>query len=324
MTNDQLSQISDYAMVSGSIVLALALICYVAEWAFARTVEPDAVEQPVAVPAGAVQTGGGRSSRSGGVPDDADRPTKSEMFQGVAVSLTGLAALVLLVSVVTRGFAADRVPWGNMYEFGLTGVTISLIVYLVLVRVWDIGWVGGVVATFGLVILAMARSAYVPAGPIVPALHSYWLVIHVAATMIAGALYLVGAGASALYLVRERAERRESIGRFLYRLPESAVMDQVAYRVNAAAFPLWTFGTLIAGPIWAYQAWGKFWGWDPKEVWALITWIVYAGYLHARATAGWKGRRAAIFALVGFATFAFSFYGVNLFFGNGSLHSYSK
>ena len=97
----------------------------------------------------------------------------------------------------------------------------------------------------------------------------------------------------------------------------------MAYRTHAFAFPVWTFAALIAGPIWAQYAWGRYWGWDPKEVWAFITWVVYAGYLHARATAGWKGHRAAIVALVGLATLWFNFVGINFFFGSGSQHSYA-
>ena len=101
------------------------------------------------------------------------------------------------------------------------------------------------------------------------------------------------------------------------------MLDRIAYRTHAFAFPIWTFAALIAGPIWAHYAWGRYWGWDPKEVWAFITWVVYAAYLHARATSGWKGRSAAIVALVGLATLWFNFIGINFFFGSGSQHSYA-
>ena len=101
------------------------------------------------------------------------------------------------------------------------------------------------------------------------------------------------------------------------------MLDRIAYRAHAFGFPIWTFAALIAGPIWAHYAWGRYWGWDPKEVWAFITWVVYAAYLHARATSGWKGRSAAIVALVGLATLWFNFVGINFFFGSGSQHSYA-
>ena len=212
-----------------------------------------------------------------------------------------------------------------MYEFGCAATLVALTAYIVLVRVWAIDWIGAIVTGFATVVLGASALVFVPPGPLVPALHSYWLVIHVLGAMISGAAFLVGAAASALYLVKSRAEQRtpeaERTG-FLWRMPTSAAIDQVAYRVHAFAFPIWTFAALIAGPIWAQYAWGRYWGWDPKEVWAFITWVVYAGYLHARATAGWKGKAAAILALVGFLTFVFNFVGVNLFVGG--LHSYAK
>jgi cytochrome c-type biogenesis protein CcsB len=134
----------------------------------------------------------------------------------------------------------------------------------------------------------------------------------------------MGGMVSALYLVKERAlSRGGGQTGYLARVPSLVGLDRLAYRWHAFAFPVWTFAALIAGPIWAQYAWGRYWGWDPKEVWAFITWVVYAGYLHARATAGWKGHRAAIVALVGLATLWFNFVGINFFFGSGSQHSYA-
>ena len=192
-------------------------------------------------------------------------------------------------------------------------------------KVWAINWLGPVVTGFGVIVLGASILVYVPAGPLVPALDSYWLVIHVAAAMIAGSGFLVGAAASAFYLVKARAEANTPEGErtgYIWRLPSAAAMDRLAYRVHAFSFPIWTFAALIAGPIWAQYAWGRYWGWDPKEVWAFITWVIYAGYLHARVTAGWKGKAAAIIALIGFATFIFNFVGVNLYVPG--LHSYAK
>ena len=163
----------------------------------------------------------------------------------------------------------------------------------------------------------------VPAGPLVPALQTYWLYIHVSAAVIATGAFTVGALACLAVLLRSRSSRRdpgpEQTG--VRRLPTTADMEEFAYRVHAFAFVVWTFAALIAGPIWARYAWGRYWGWDPKEVWAFITWVVYAAYLHARATAGWRGNGAAVLALVGFATLVFNFVGINLF-GSG-LHTYA-
>lgn len=319
MSPETLAQVSNYAVASATVVIALAFLAHMAEWGFARKVDQP-VEEDAAVPAGVGAGAGAPAAQSAAAGDD-DTPSRPDLLSSVGVSLTGLGTVLLVIGFVVRGLAANRVPWGNMYEFGIGGASIALVVYLVLVRVQAIQWLGGIVTGFTLVILGMAMSTYTPVGPLVPALDSYWLVIHVAAVMLAGAFFLVGAASSMLFLIRHRAEERGTVGGFLRRFPHSAVMDKIAYRTNAVAFPLWTFGALIAGPIWAHYAWGRYWGWDPKEVWAFITWVVYAGYLHARATRGWKGRRAAILALVGFLTFLFSYYGVNLF-GSG-LHSYA-
>lgn len=307
MTTDQLAQVSNYAMGSAFAVLCIAFVCHLAEWVSARKAAQ------VAVPAGTAHS----DAQEEAAPV-ADR------FSGVAVSLTGLGTILLIVASVTRALATSRAPFGNMYEFGMTGTAIALVVYLVLVWRSGIQWMGGVVLGVSLFVLGMAISTYVPAGPLVPALNTFWKYIHVSTIMAAAAMFMVGAAASVLYLIKERAEAKGTVGPVLERFPSAARIDQIAFRVNAVGFPLWTFGALISGPIWAHYAWGRYWGWDPKEVWALITWIVYAGYLHARVTAGWKGRRAAVLALFGFATFIFSYYVINLLPGLSSQHTYGK
>ena len=309
MTLEQYAQASNYLIAAATGVLALAFVAYVAQWAFARRVTPDRELVGAGAP----------SSSTEEVAEE-----RSDVAGGIGFSLTVLTWLVLLAGVVTRGLAAERVPWGNMYEFGSVAILVALTAYIVLVRVWSIEWTGPIITGFGTVVLGASMLVYVPAGPLVPALHSYWLVIHVLGAIISGSAFLVGAAASALFLVKSRAEANTAEADrsgFLCRIPSSAAIDQVAYRVHAFAFPIWTFAALIAGPIWAQYAWGRYWGWDPKEVWAFITWVVYAAYLHARATAGWKGKAAAIIALVGFGTLVFNFVGINLF-GSG-LHSYS-
>jgi cytochrome c-type biogenesis protein CcsB len=286
MTSEAYAQASTYLIAAATVILAIAFVAHVAEWALAR---------------GAQKT-----------------PDSAHVAAGIGSSVTVLAWLVLLSGVVARGLAAGRVPWGNMYEFGCAAVVLLLAAYLLLLRRWgrSIDWTGSAVTGIATVVLGASMLVYVPAGPLVPALHSYWLVIHVFDAMLAGAAFVIGAIASAAYLLKSR--RPESFKR----LPSAERLDEIAFKVNAFAFPIWTFAALIAGPIWAQYAWGRYWGWDPKEVWAFITWVVYAGYLHARATAGWKGRAAAILCLVGFATFLFNFVGVNLFVGG--LHSYAK
>ncbi len=339
MSPADFASFSNNAIAFASVVYVLAFLSHVAEWAFGRSLpaaDAVAVGEPVAVgaPAAAAPSYDGPAAADDvavGRAADADEELASkaqrlEKFGRIGVALTVVAAALHLAGLVTRGLGADpaRVPWGNMYEFAVAGAFGVSAIYLALLRKYSLRWLGIFVTGFEVVVLMLAvLLLYVPAGPLVPALQSYWLVIHVVAAVIATGAFTVGAMASALYLVKARAERRtdaSSTG-YVARLPKAAVLDRVAYRVHAFGFPVWTFAALVAGPIWAEYAWGRYWGWDPKEVWAFITWVVYAAYLHARATAGWRGKGAAVIALIGFATLMFNFVGINLF-GSG-LHSYS-
>jgi cytochrome c-type biogenesis protein CcsB len=311
MTPDTWATISNQAFAAAAVVLALGWLSHLLEFAAGRTVPAQTRE--------AALVGGPTAP-----PQSPSDSLRVRQLSRIGVMLSVLGAAVLVLGALSRGLAADRVPWGNMFEFATTGATVAMVVYLLLVRLYSVQWLGVVVLGFVVVVLGLSMLVYVDAGPLVPALHSYWLVLHVAAAMIAGAAFVVGAGASVFFLLKERAERTTEEGRrtgYLWRLPPSASIDRLAYRVHAFAFPVWTFAALIAGPIWAEYAWGRYWGWDPKEVWAFITWVVYASYLHARATAGWRGRSAAVLALVGFTTFVFNFVGINLL--ASGLHSYS-
>jgi cytochrome c-type biogenesis protein CcsB len=326
MDTEQWATLSNNLVAAATVIFGLAFIAHLVEWSSSRRVTvsaPVEVEAEAKVPVGAdprLRDGGGAEADS----DRQDPAYAGERFGRIGLALTVLAAGCLLVGVVSRGFAAERVPWGNMYEFATAGLLVVVTIYLALVRFMRAQWLGGVITGFAVCMLGLAFLAYVPAGPLVPALDSYWLVLHVSAAAVAGGAFTVGAGASIFYLLKARAERdtpEDQRHGYLWRLPSSAAIDQLAYRVHAFAFPVWTFAALIAGPIWAEHAWGRYWGWDPKEVWAFITWVVYAGYLHARATAGWRGKAAAVIALVGFATFLFDFIGVNLI-ASGQ-HTYS-
>jgi cytochrome c-type biogenesis protein CcsB len=349
--SETLAQISNNAMYSATIVYALALLSHVVEWAMARQLPSDdsSTMSPAFASAGAsghsVTTGtaGSAGGVSGGAPPRPiipppaaapaatpatdDEVERSDRFGRIGLSLTVLGMLIQAAGVACRGLAAQRVPWGSMYEFAITGSLAVAVAYVFLVKRYRVRWLGLFVTGFLVTVLGIAVMVlYRPVGPLVPALHSYWLAIHVSAAAIAGGAYTLGALASVLYLMRSRLEVRAAghpeLPRrgFLWRAPSAESIDRVAYRVHAFAFPLWTFA-VMAGAIWAQYAWGRFWGWDPKEVWAFITWVAYAAYLHARATAGWQGRAAAYVALFGYATFLFNFVGINLF-GSG-LHSYS-
>jgi cytochrome c-type biogenesis protein CcsB len=358
-----LASFSNSAVAATAVVYLLALLSHILEWALGRDVEePTALRDPalrqpalrqpalrqpalrqpalrqpalgepalVAAPRAADSA---PSRAAGSAPPSSD--DRVDLWARVGVALTVLGWLLNLAAVVSRGLAAERAPWGNMYEFCLAGTLAVVGVYLLLLRRLRLSWLGLPVTAFAVVVLMLAVLVlYVPVAPLVPSLHSYWLVIHVSAAVVASGAFLVGAMTSVLFLLKDRAERRltgraeraggeaRSAG-YVARLPESRVLDRIAYRVHAFAFPVWTFAALVAGPIWAEYAWGRYWGWDPKEVWAFITWVVYAAYLHARATAGWKGRAAAWIALAGAATLLFNFVGINYFFGGGSFHSYA-
>jgi cytochrome c-type biogenesis protein CcsB len=238
----------------------------------------------------------------------------------LGVTFTGLGLAIAIAGVTARGIAAHRWPLGNMFEFTTMAMVIIVAAYLVLARM-GMRWLGLPVTLLATVGNGLAVTVfYVAVAPLVPALHSVWFVIHITAASISGAAFNVGGVISILYLIKQRAERRGRVTGYLARLPETRRMDVIAYRVFAFAFPLWTF-TIAAGAVWAEYAWGRYWGWDPKETWALITWVVFACYLHARSTAGWKGTRAAMIAILGLAVFWFNFIGVNLLFAG--LHSYA-
>ena len=334
MTKVDLAELSNTAITVAGVIYFVALLAHLVEWSRLRSL----VGSPVAAGAGGaaegdvlVHTGGpGGADAAEVAPDgaDADAADQVAFWARLGVVLTVFAAIIHTVGVVTRGLAADpvRVPWGNMYEFTITAALVSVLMYLGLHRRLRLDWLGPVMVGFTWVVLLLAvRVLYIPIAPLMPSLQSPWLVIHVLAAILATGAFTVAAMASVLYLVKERAERRDRLrpGGYLERLPSLPGLDRVAYRVTAFAFPVWTFGVLIAGPIWAENAWGRYWGWDPKEVWAFITWVVYAAYLHARATRGWKGRQAAYVALVGVATLWFNFIGINYFFGDASMHSYA-
>ncbi|WP_141015305.1 c-type cytochrome biogenesis protein CcsB [Nocardioides sambongensis] len=337
MSNAAWETLSNQAIGAAGIVYFIALVVHLAEWA--------AVRQPAAKKAAAGTTSSGSAGAAGTAEGDtlvASAPTAVDGTDGVdapdseriaflgrlGVLLTAIGCAIHFVALVGRGMAADpnRVPWGNMYEFTISGTFVVTLLYLVLYRKFRLGWMAPLVLTFTVSVLMIAVIwLHEPVAPLAESLNSYWLVIHVVSAVIATGAFTLGGIASIMYLVRMRAERKaagQPLTGWMGRVPSLPALDRIAYRVHAFAFPVWTFAVLITGPIWAHEAWSRYWNWDPKEVWAFITWVVYAGYLHARATAGWKGRNAAILALVGMATLWFNFIGIN-YFSTSSQHSYA-
>ncbi|MCE7080297.1 c-type cytochrome biogenesis protein CcsB [Streptomyces sp. ST2-7A] len=300
-----------------------------------------------AVPAVTVRRGGATSSvlerptvvtRSGAVgrddvpdgPGAAAGDERGDLYGRIAVSLTVLAFLLHLGGVVLRAVAVQRAPWANMYEFSTTFSMVAVAGFLgFMLAGRNVRWLGLPLVTTVLLDLGLAVTVlYTESDQLPPALQSVWMWIHVSLAIVCGAMFYLGAVATVAFLFRDRYEAKLLAGgtpgrvaeSVLERLPSSVSLDRFAYRINAVVFPLWTF-TIIAGAIWAENAWGRYWGWDPKEVWSFITWLGYAAYLHARATAGWRGRKAAYLAIFAFLCFLFNYYGVNMFVD--SLHSYA-
>lgn len=332
--NETFASYSNLCIALALIAYAAAFMAYCAEWAFgtrsrlgAKVAQIGAGEAKVVAQADApaVERVALASSGSSGVTvltratAESEEPTiagsslRAEVVGRFAVMATVLAFLLHLAGVVFRGLAAHRVPWANMYEFSCAASLAMAAAYLVLLARRPVRWLGLPVSAIVLLTLGIAYTLlYTDAEELVPALHSYWLYIHVTAAVISTGAFGVATVATILYLVKSGTEegKLRRLAPAMERVPSSASLDRTAYRVIAFIFPLWTFA-IMAGAIWAEKAWGRYWGWDPKETWSFIVWVVYAAYLHARATHGWKGRAAAWIALAAFACVMFNYFAVN-------------
>jgi cytochrome c-type biogenesis protein CcsB len=338
------AHLSNDFLIAALLIYSLAVLAFAGDYAFGRprraavkAAKPAEVAQLAAV--GAATAGGAAAETSGATQGVGGGPAPARpvsAFRSVweagpwvraAVACSAVGALAHLVAVVTRGLAVHRAPWGNMYEFitALTCVAAIFFGYIVVrYRAWALG-----VFVMGAVVLALGLAEtliYTPAGPLVPALQSYWLSIHVTAMTLATGIFFVAAVLGIMYLVAERYRKRIEAGKakpgngLLDRIPSAQTLDRLTYRTVVFGFPVWTFG-VIAGAIWADQAWGRYWGWDPVETWAFITWVIYAAYLHARATAGWRGARAHYIQLLGFASLVTNMLVVQVFITG--MHSYA-
>ena len=343
MTATDLAYYSLVAVYSAMAIYTISFVAYALDLAKRSgdaQLAAKAATAPAAVGADAQGAGaervvtasaGGRTvvlDRTATAAGGADAPRASSSgrrpsrFERVATSMLVLGLVVHVVSVVFRGLAAGRVPWANMFEFSLTGTAIIVGVFLV-VRVFvDVSYLGAYVTGLNLILLAIGTvNYYVAVVPLQPALQSAWLVIHVLVAIIGTGFFAIAAGLSAAQLVQTKRDQAKLANlRFMDTLPGADRLEDLAYRVALVGFVLWTF-TLIAGAVWAERAWGRYWGWDTKEVWTFIIWVLYAGYIHARATRGWRGARSSWLSIIGFAAVMFNFSVVNVFFKG--LHAYS-
>jgi len=345
--NQGLATVSGDFMIAALLIYSLAVLAFAGDFAFGRP-RRAAAEAAVAASDRVAELASVGAAVASGSPAPAapaapEKPAATGLparqlpfwraikeagnWVRAGVGLTMLGVTAHLIAVVTRGFAVHRAPWGNMYEFitALTCVAAIFFVYvMVRYRAWALGvWVVGAIV----VALGLAETViYTAAGPLVPALQSYWLSIHVTAMTLATGIFFVAAVFGVLGIVSERHKARVEAGKvrpgtdgLLERIPSPSQLDKLTYRTVIFGFPIWTFG-VIAGAIWADQAWGRYWGWDPVEIWAFITWVLYASYLHARATAGWR-RFATYVQLIGFASLAFNILVVQVFITG--MHSYA-
>ena len=347
------AQASNDFLIAALLIYSLAVIAFAGDYAFGRPRRTAAAVRAAAVPvAELAAVGAGAAAVTGPAPAAASeaRPVPPVPAGGgtlppgrragtlasvreagpwvrFAVAFSILGALTHLAAVTCRGVAVHRAPWGDMYEFitALTCVAAIFFCYIVVrYRAWALG-----VFVMGAVVLALGLAEtliYTPAGPLVPALQSYWLSIHVTAMTLSTGIFFVAAVLGIMYLIAERYRARVAAGKaqpgngLIARIPSAAQLDKLTYRTVVFGFPIWTFG-VIAGAIWADQAWGRYWGWDPVETWAFITWVIYAAYLHARATAGWRGARAHYIQLLGFASLVTNMLIVQVFITG--MHSYA-
>ena len=294
MTSRQFAYLSNYAIYSAMFTYTIAFFAHAVEVAFSVRHGESSTEFDFA-----------KTDKSGRI--------------GTAMMILG--QVFLTSGVLLRGLSAHRAPWGNMYEFSITGAMAFSGAYLFALIKYKLRWLGLPVSTAVLLTLGTAVAVlYRPSAPLVPALKSTWLIIHVSAAVISGGVFLLANTIAATYLILDRMESRGGRNEWAKKLPSLEYLDQLSYRLVAFVFPLWTFA-VIAGAIWAESAWGRYWGWDPKETWAFITWIAYAAYLHARVTIGWRGRRAAWLCLFAGSTFLFNYIYVNIW-GTGR-HTYS-
>jgi len=320
VTNQVLASYSNLGLYSSMAVFALAMVAFAVDLAGAAPRPAGADEHRLAL-AGARAPSAGFPEASAW-PDGPARPSRRRKAVGVAMSLSWLGTLLLFVAVLMRAFSVMRVPWGNMFEFATTGSLAVAAAFLAINLRRDLRWAGLFVVGPVLLTLGLAVTVYyTAASQLLPSLRSFWLVIHVSVAILSVALFTIAFSVTILFLIKARREAHPPAEpNFMEALPSAASLDRTAYGLHVVAFPLWTF-TLIAGAIWAEQAWGAYWQWDPKEVWTFIIWVVYAAYLHARATSGWSKRSAAYIALTGYGCILLNYMVVNVYFVG--MHSYS-
>ncbi|WP_244328437.1 c-type cytochrome biogenesis protein CcsB [Yimella sp. cx-51] len=319
--NEEMADLSTKFLYSSALVLTLAMLAFCLDLAGGPGRAARALaRQEEAEDASAAVEEGGDTAVVTKVAAEPEVPEKRS-WAGIGISLSWLGTLLLGASVLTRSLSVNRPPLGNMYEFALVGSLFVMLSYLIWSLRHDVRWLGAFVT--GVVVLFEMLAAVVfftDASQLMPSLRSYWLSIHVSVATLSMALFTVAFVLHSLWFVQTWRESRPNKLAFMNAVPAPQTLDRLAYGILIIAFPLWTF-TVIAGAVWAQEAWGHYWNWDPKEVWSLVIWVLYAAYLHARMTVGWSGRKSIYVAMAGFACILINYGIVNVFFVGQ--HSYS-
>jgi cytochrome c-type biogenesis protein CcsB len=323
-----LARYSDLAFTSTIVVLVIALLLLAVELAYSGSRKADARELVGAATATTSGSAAGTVAADSGKPGvvvDAPKRLVDERIGRAGLALVYVGTAMLLACIVLRGLATSRVPWGNMYEFINLTCFCGLVAAAVTLRRPKYRALWAFVLLPVLILLAVSgKWLYSNAAPVMPALQSYWLPIHVSVVSLGSGVFLVAGVASMLFLVKMSPlgdpVRDGRLAAVIQRLPDAQTLDRIAYRTTIFAFPIFGFG-VIFGAIWAEEAWGRYWGWDPKETVAFIAWVVYAAYLHARSTAGWRDKKAAWINVVGFVAMVFNLFFINLVVTG--LHSYA-
>ncbi|OHT88618.1 c-type cytochrome biogenesis protein CcsB [Mycobacteroides saopaulense] len=307
-----LARFSDYAFTSAVVVMVGALVLLAIELAYRQS---NKTAQRELVSSGGEVVSADRN-QPGLVVPQGKRPL-GERVGGAGLALVYLGIGLLLVCIVLRGVATTRVPWGNMYEFiNLTCACGLVTAAVVLRKRYDRAlWVFVLIPVL-ILLTVSGRYLYTYAAPVMPALQSYWLPIHVSVVSLGSGVFLVAGVASILFLIKMYFPDNS----FAAKLPDAQALDRLAYRTTIFGFPIFGFG-VIFGAIWAEEAWGRFWAWDPKETVSFVAWVIYAAYLHARSTAGWRDKKAAWINVAGFVAMVFNLFFVNLV--TVGLHSYA-
>lgn len=240
-----------------------------------------------------------------------------ELFKGtkattrILLSLAVAGFLLHTVNIIARFILAGHMPTASLHEASSFFSWCIVLLFFFLEYRYRIGLLGSFVMP--IVFVLMLSSSMLPRKiePLSPVLQSYWLGIHTILAFIGDAAFAMAFGIGIMYLIQEHHVKSKKLGGLFQRLPSLQILDEINYKLITIGFPFLTLA-IVTGALWAESAWGSYWRWDPKEVWSLITWFIYALVLHARLTAGWRGKRAAILSIVGFLTVLFTFFGVNL------------